>query len=54
MIVGDDGKRLIAFGKFAGRAGMIDFLSALGQRMLFSDLCHSYITDIFMSFCFIA
>ncbi|KAF7837603.1 alpha-aminoadipic semialdehyde synthase [Senna tora] len=34
LIVGDNGKRLIAFGKFAGRAGMIDFLSGLGQRFL--------------------
>ncbi|XP_028782509.1 alpha-aminoadipic semialdehyde synthase-like isoform X2 [Neltuma alba] len=34
LIVGNEGKRLIAFGKFAGRAGMIDFLSALGQRFL--------------------
>ncbi|KAI4335142.1 hypothetical protein L6164_013815 [Bauhinia variegata] len=34
LIVGDHGKRLLAFGKFAGRAGMIDFLSGLGQRFL--------------------
>ncbi|KAJ6825393.1 alpha-aminoadipic semialdehyde synthase [Iris pallida] len=33
-IVGDDGKRLLAFGKFAGRAGLIDFLHGLGQRYL--------------------
>lgn len=33
LIVGDHGKRLLAFGKFAGRAGMIDFLRGLGQRM---------------------
>lgn len=32
LIVGDDGKRLLAFGKFAGRAGLIDFLHGLGQR----------------------
>ncbi|KAK4414933.1 Alpha-aminoadipic semialdehyde synthase, partial [Sesamum alatum] len=34
LIAGDNGKRLLAFGKFAGRAGMIDFLSGLGQRFL--------------------
>ncbi|KAH9618009.1 hypothetical protein KSS87_016398 [Heliosperma pusillum] len=34
LIVGDDGKRLLAFGKYAGRAGMIDFLHGLGQRYL--------------------
>lgn len=27
-------KRLIAFGKFAGRAAIIDLLKGLGQRML--------------------
>lgn len=32
-MVGDHGKRLLAFGKFAGRAGMIELLSGLGQRM---------------------
>ncbi|KAL9242212.1 hypothetical protein vseg_016233 [Gypsophila vaccaria] len=34
LIVGDNGKRLLAFGKYAGRAGMIDFLHGLGQRYL--------------------
>lgn len=34
LIVGDQGKRLLAFGKYAGRAGLIDFLHGLGQRML--------------------
>ncbi|KAK9101658.1 hypothetical protein Scep_025088 [Stephania cephalantha] len=34
LIVGDHGKRLLAFGKFAGRAGMIDFLHGLGKRYL--------------------
>jgi alpha-aminoadipic semialdehyde synthase len=34
LIVDDDGKRLIAFGKFAGRAGLIDFLHGLGRRYL--------------------
>ncbi|KAJ0091290.1 hypothetical protein Patl1_13709 [Pistacia atlantica] len=34
LIVGDHGRRLLSFGKFAGRAGMIDFLSGLGQRYL--------------------
>lgn len=36
LIVGDNGKRLLAFGKFAGRAGLIDFLRGLGQRMHYS------------------
>lgn len=34
LIVDDDGKRMLAFGKFAGRAGLIDFLHGLGQRYL--------------------
>uniref|UniRef100_A0A0D3DHF4 Alanine dehydrogenase/pyridine nucleotide transhydrogenase N-terminal domain-containing protein n=1 Tax=Brassica oleracea var. oleracea TaxID=109376 RepID=A0A0D3DHF4_BRAOL len=34
LIVGDHGKRLLAFGKFAGRAGLVDFLHGLGQRYL--------------------
>lgn len=34
LIVGENGKRLLAFGNFAGRAGMIDFLRGLGQRYL--------------------
>ncbi|CAH9077061.1 unnamed protein product [Cuscuta europaea] len=34
LIVGDHGKRLLAFGKFAGRAGMVDFLRGLGQWYL--------------------
>lgn len=34
LIVGDNGKRLLAFGTFAGRAGFIDFLRGLGQRYL--------------------
>lgn len=34
LIVGDNGKRLLAFGKYAGRAGMIDLLRGLGQRYL--------------------
>lgn len=38
LIVGDQGNRLLAFGKYAGRAGLIDFLHGLGQRML-----HAYI-----------
>lgn len=33
LIVGDHGKRLLAFGKFAGRAGLVDFLHGLGLRM---------------------
>ncbi|KAL6010490.1 hypothetical protein ACLOJK_000923 [Asimina triloba] len=34
LIVGDNGKRMIAFGKYAGRAGLIDFLRGLGERYL--------------------
>ncbi|RWR95819.1 Saccharopine dehydrogenase / Homospermidine synthase [Cinnamomum micranthum f. kanehirae] len=34
LIVGDSGKRLLAFGKHAGRAGLIDFLGGLGKRYL--------------------
>lgn len=34
LIVDENGKRLIAFGKFAGRAGLIDFLHGLGRRYL--------------------
>ncbi|XP_058108760.1 alpha-aminoadipic semialdehyde synthase [Magnolia sinica] len=34
LIVGDNGKRMLAFGKYAGRAGLIDFLRALGTRYL--------------------
>ncbi|KAK9948183.1 hypothetical protein M0R45_003770 [Rubus argutus] len=34
LIAGDHGRRLLAFGKFAGRAGFIDFLRGLGQRYL--------------------
>ncbi|KAK6934630.1 Alanine dehydrogenase/pyridine nucleotide transhydrogenase, N-terminal [Dillenia turbinata] len=34
LIVGDHGKRLLAFGKYAGLAGMIDILSGLGKRFL--------------------
>ena len=50
-IVDDDGRRLVFFGRFAGLAGMIDSLWALGQRLLgagfrtpFADLepAHSY------------
>lgn len=35
LITGENGKRLLAFGKFAGRAGLIDFLGGLGQRMCY-------------------
>jgi alpha-aminoadipic semialdehyde synthase len=34
LIVGENGKRLLAFGNFAGRAGMIDFLRGLGQSKI--------------------
>nr|CAB3447907.1 unnamed protein product [Digitaria exilis] len=41
LIVGDDGKRSLAFGKFAGRAGLIDFLHGLGQQP------HSVILNVY-------
>lgn len=34
LIVGENGKRLLAFGTYAGRTGMIDFLRGLGERFL--------------------
>ncbi|CAI5500986.1 unnamed protein product [Closterium sp. Naga37s-1] len=34
LIVGDDGRRVVAFGEYAGRAGMIDCLRGLGERYL--------------------
>ncbi|XP_042486504.1 alpha-aminoadipic semialdehyde synthase [Macadamia integrifolia] len=34
LIIGNHGKRLLAFGKYAGIAGLIDFLSGLGKRYL--------------------
>ncbi|XP_002975543.2 alpha-aminoadipic semialdehyde synthase [Selaginella moellendorffii] len=34
LIVDDHGKRLVAFGEYAGRAGMIDFFRGLGERLL--------------------
>ncbi|KAF9680334.1 hypothetical protein SADUNF_Sadunf06G0110300 [Salix dunnii] len=56
LIVGDHGKRLLAFGKFAGRAGFIDFLGGLGQRMLhlWNPFYWSYTVDLMtfvMHFC---
>ncbi|ERN05004.1 hypothetical protein AMTR_s00053p00013860, partial [Amborella trichopoda] len=34
LIVGENGRRLLAFGKFADRVGMIEFFSGLGKRYL--------------------
>eukprot|EP00249_Psilotum_nudum_P019538 c27304_g1_i1 orf=257-3433(+) len=34
LIVGERGERLVAFGEYAGMAGMIDFLRGLGERYL--------------------
>lgn len=45
LIVGDHGKRFLAFGKYAGRAGLIDFLHGLGMRM-----CQSSFTNFVMNF----
>lgn len=33
-IIGEKGERLVAFGEYAGMAGMIDFLRGLGERYL--------------------
>ncbi|ONK55827.1 uncharacterized protein A4U43_C10F1380 [Asparagus officinalis] len=44
-IIGDDGRMLLAFGKFAGRAGFIDFLHGylhLGYSTPFLSLGTSY------------
>ena len=35
LVDGDQRKRLIAFGKFAGGAAMIDLLRGLGQSMIY-------------------
>ena len=48
LIVGDNGKRLLAFGKFAGRAGLIDFLHGLGLSM-FYFYCTKFISYGFFS-----
>jgi len=42
LIVGDHGKRLLAFGKFAGRAGMIDFLNGIGRRMCSLSMSYAF------------
>ncbi|KAG6542771.1 hypothetical protein Mapa_015848 [Marchantia paleacea] len=34
LIAGENNERLVAFGEYAGRAGMIDFLRGLGERFL--------------------
>lgn len=39
LIVGDHGKRLLAFGQYAGRAGLVDFLHGLGQSKNISCYC---------------
>ena len=44
-IVDDDGRRLVFFGRFAGLAGMIDSLWALGQR-LESEGYHTPLADL--------
>lgn len=40
LIVNDSGKRLLAFGKYAGRAGLIDFLGGLGKSMIADSSLH--------------
>lgn len=46
LIAGENKERLVAFGEYAGRAGMIDFLRGLGERKIFrqeiADMCRSY------------
>lgn len=34
LMTDEKGKRLVAFGKFAGNAGMIDILHGMGHRFL--------------------
>jgi alpha-aminoadipic semialdehyde synthase len=34
LILGEHGERLVAFGQYAGLAGMIDLLRGLGERFL--------------------
>jgi hypothetical protein len=43
LIVGDHEERLLAFGKYAGRAGLIDFLRGLGHSMF---PCLQYLLQI--------
>ncbi len=38
LILGENGERLVAFGRYAGLAGMIDLLRGLGER----KNCHSF------------
>ncbi len=38
LVRGDDGKRLIFFGDFAGYAGMIDSMWALGRRLIWEGI----------------
>lgn len=44
-IVDDDGRRLVFFGRFAGLAGMIDSLWALGQRLKIEGF-HTPLADL--------
>jgi alpha-aminoadipic semialdehyde synthase len=39
LILGEHGERLVAFGQYAGLAGMIDLLRGLGER---KNYCHSF------------
>ncbi len=41
-IVDDDGRRLIAFGNYAGLAGMIDTLWALGNRLTWEGIANPF------------
>ncbi|XP_010451067.1 PREDICTED: alpha-aminoadipic semialdehyde synthase-like [Camelina sativa] len=48
LIVGDHAKRLLAFGKYAGRAGLVDVLHGLGQislgaQEIFELLPHTFV-----------
>jgi hypothetical protein len=45
LILGENGERLVAFGRYAGLAGMIDLLRGLGER----KNCHSsQIASVFL------
>ncbi|KAK2401574.1 lysine-ketoglutarate reductase/saccharopine dehydrogenase bifunctional enzyme [Trifolium repens] len=51
LIVGEDGKRLLAFGNFAGRTGIIDFLCGLGHSKInFHPILFSVDRAIHISF----
>jgi hypothetical protein len=46
-IVNDNGQRLVRFGRYAGYAGMIDFLHGLGNRMLAMGYSSPFLVSAF-------